>query len=314
MESKTTAPRSKPTWIIPLVVILLSPLLYIPLYMLYTVIDQTRFPDTAPEIKVLNPKMKEPEKGAALAEAMVLQLQREMSSGPWGLFGWSVNDLHISPTRYLDNRENRQRGVIYATRMLTQFFTTHLAKFGKLDDENEHLKEARTKCFAYTEDKWWLASTEKRYREGIRLVNEYRSDLLKGKAIYNMRSDDIYNLLTFIIGPQFLDQPLGRLIQSNDEVSMTDLDNRIYYAQGVVLVLRDFMTALIKMYPEITEKGGKENIAIAMRDMDRICTYDPLVVLRGDKDSMFADHRGKLARYLINVRERMNDLAQSIRR
>jgi hypothetical protein len=48
--------------------------------------------------------------------------------------------------------------------------------------------------------------------------------------------------------------------------------------------------------------------------MDRVCTFDPLLVLRGHHDSIMADHRGKIARYLISVRERINDVAQSIRR
>jgi hypothetical protein len=304
----------KTLWILILVAVLLSPLLYIPLYKAYTVMDQAEFPDLHPNIENLKPAMNEREKGSALIFAATIQLRRELASGPGGMFGWSVNDLVMARPAFFDNRANRQLGVIFATRMLTQFFSTNLAKYGRMDDENEQLKEARTKCFAYTEDKWWLASTESRYKEGLELVDEYRENLLKGKAVFNMRSDDIYDLLTFIIGPQFLDQPLGRLIQTNDEVAFNDLDNRIYYAQGVVLVLRDFMTALVKLYPEITQKGGAQNIKIAFRDMNRVCTFDPLVVLRGDQDSMFADHRGKLARYVINIRERINDVAQSIRR
>ena len=54
-------------------------------------------------------------------------------------FGWSVNDLVISPTRWLDNRANRQLGTIFATRMLINFFSTTLAKYGKVDAENDVL-------------------------------------------------------------------------------------------------------------------------------------------------------------------------------
>ena len=60
-------------------------------------------------------------------------------------FGWSVNDLIISPPRWLDNRSNRQRGTIFATRMMINFFSTNLAKYGKVDKENEYLIEAREK-------------------------------------------------------------------------------------------------------------------------------------------------------------------------
>ncbi|MGD2039153.1 MAG: hypothetical protein PVH28_14780, partial [Desulfobacterales bacterium] len=156
--------------------------------------------------------------------------------------------------------------------------------------------------------------TESQYRKGIKLLRQYEDALSAGNAVYNMRSDDMYNMLSFIIGNQFLDQPLGLLVQPNDEVSYLELDDRIYYTQGVVLVLRDFLRTFVHLYPELKEKGGEENVRIALRDMEQICTFDPLIVLRGDHDSVTADHRGKMARYLISFRERINDLAQSIRR
>jgi hypothetical protein len=73
------------------------------------------------------------------------------------------------------------------------------------------------------------------------------------------------------------------------------------------------LRAFIHLYPEATEKGGKENIQIALKEINQICTFDPLLVLRGRHDSIMADHRGKVARYLIAIRERISDLAQSIK-
>ena len=214
----------------------------------------------------------------------------------------------------MDNRANRQRGTIFATRMLINFYSTNLAKYGKVDAENELLKEAREKRFAFSEDSWWFPSSEDEYEKGIELLKKYEADLINDNAIYNLRSDDQYNLLTYIIGKQFLDQPLGLLHQDDDEVSYTELDDRIYYTQGVILVIRDFMHVFVHLYPDIIEKGGQDNIHVAFREMDKICTFDPLLVLRGDHDSVMADHRGKVARYLNVVRERINDVAQSIRR
>jgi hypothetical protein len=265
---------------------------------IHAVLDQTK-PDSA-----------DPQKGIALSAALRNRLEEEMDSP----LGWSVNDLIVSPTRWLDNRANRQKGVIFATRMLINFFSTNLAKYGTVDAENEFLKAAREKHFAFSEDSWWFPSTESQYRKGIELMLQYEDALAGGEAIYNMRSDDMYNMITFIISKQFLDQPLGLLIQPNDEVAYTDLDDRIYYTQGVILVLRDFIRTFVLLYPEIKEKGGEDNIRIALREMEQICTFDPLIVLRGDHDSVTADHRGKMARYLIHIRERINDLAQSIRR
>jgi len=102
-------------------------------------------------------------------------------------------------------------------------------------------------------------------------------------------------------------------VQANDEVSFWELDDRIKYAQGVVLVVRDYLTMLVHLYPEIVEKGGEKNVAVAFKDMDRICTFDPLIVLRGDHDSLLADHRGKMARYFISMMRRLEDLSNSLR-
>ena len=302
--------------LILLAFILIWPLsagLYWTVYKAYTILDQTRFLELDENIaRILEKTTAEsdqPQKGAALSASIRNRLEQEMNS----TFGWSVNDLIISPTRWLDNRANRQRGTIFATRMLTNHFSTNLAKYGTVDAENKDLQEAREKYFAFTSDSWWFPSSEKQYEKGIELLKKYESDLIKGEAVFNLRTDDMYNMLSFIISKQFLDQPLGLLVQTNDEVAYTELDNRIYYTQGVILVVRDALRTFIHLFPEVKEKGGEKNIQIAFREMDQICDFDPLVVLRGDHDSIMADHRGKMARYLISVRERINDLAQSIK-
>jgi hypothetical protein len=278
-------------------------------------LDPTRFPDLDPNITVLLQKTTSDsspaQKGAALSAATRNRLEQEMNS----TFGWSINDLIVSPTSWLDNRANRQRGTIFATRMIVNFFSTTLAKYGQVDKENEYLIEAREKYFAFTSDKWWFPSSESQYEKGISLLKQYASELLKEntKAVFNLRTDDMHNMLEFIISKQFLDQPLGLLVQSNDDVPYSELDDRIYYTQGIILVLRDVLQTFIHLYPEVSEKGGEENIRIALKEMDQVCDFDPLIVLRGDHDSIMADHRGKMARYLIAIRERINDLAQSIK-
>ena len=210
--------------VILLAFILIWPLtvgIYWGVYKGYTLIDPTRFPWFESKINTMldqtKPDSAEDKKGIVLSAAIINRLEEEKDSA----FGWSVNDLIVSPTRWLDNRANRQRGVIFATRMLINFFSTNLAKYGKVDAENEFLKEAREKYFAFSEDSWWFPSTESQYREGIELLRKYEDALAGGKATYNMRSDDMYNMLTFIIGNQFLDQPFGLLVQPNDEVPYT---------------------------------------------------------------------------------------------
>ncbi len=281
---------------------------------LYKMIDPTTFPHVDNHIehilKTTGPNSPPAKKGVALCEAMINRLNDELHSP----FGWSVNDLPISPTAWADNRANRQRGVIFATRLLVSFFATSFAKYGGAGAENEYLKEAREQYFAFSPDSWWFPSSEDQYKKGIEMVRKYEKELLKGEAVYNVRTDKLYSLFKFILSPEFLDQPMGLLVEENDKVKYSQLDDRIYYTQGVILVLRDFLTVLVHLYPEIEERGGKDNLNIAFKVMDKICTFDPLIVLRGSEDSIFADHRGKMARYLIAVRERLQDVADSLNR
>ena len=281
----------------------------------YSAIDPTRFPFAESPVHAVlqgvTSDSPEPQKGAALARAMVVRLDHEMNS----TFGWSVNDLWVSPTRWLDNRANRQRGVIFATRMLDVFFATQLAKYGTVDAENEWLKEAREKRFAFSEDNWWLPSIGKRVPQGHRADQPLRGRRARGQG-------RVQHALGRPLQPVHLHPqqpvpgPAARAAGAGrpKDVPYTELDDRIYYTQGVVLVLRDFLWATVQLYPTIREKGGSENVKIALSEMEQVCTFDPLVVLRGRHDSIMADHRGKMASYLITIRERLNDVAQSIRR
>ena len=45
-----------------------------------------------------------------------------------------------------------------------------------------------------------------------------------------------------------------------------------------MLVVRDFISALYELYPEISSKGNAGNMAAAIEYMNRICTYDPLYI------------------------------------
>ena len=196
--------------LILLAFILIWPLsagLYWTVYRAYTVLDPTRFPDLDPNLAaILQSTTAEStafQKGAALSASIRNRLEQEMDS----TFGWSINDLIISPSRWLDNRANRQRGTIFATRMMTTFFSTNLAKYGKVDKENQNLKEAREKYFAFSSDSWWFPSSESQYEKGIAEIKQYEADLLKGDggAVFNMRTDDMFNMLAFIISSQFMD-------------------------------------------------------------------------------------------------------------
>ena len=212
---------------------------YWTVYKFYTAVDPARFSELDQNITELisqiSPDSSQPQKRAALSMAIRNRLEQEMNS----TFGWSVNDLIISPTRWLDNRANRQQGTIFATRMLTNFYSTNLAKYGKVDAENESLKEAREKFFAFSADSWWFPSSEDQYEKGISRLKQYESDLIKKHEHTRNRELDAYahtvahdlkNPVTAVVGyAEYLEEISGdaeanhiadRIIQSGGYVSV----------------------------------------------------------------------------------------------
>jgi len=298
-------------WRIVAPVLLLGvPIVFISLYL---ITERTEFPELDKDLntKLANvDKKSDIEKGAMLSFAIRHHLGVELDT----FFGWTINDLPISPTKWLDNRNSRQEGVIYATKMFESFFATNAAKYGRGGEEHAGLKAARDTNFAFEPYSYMFPSSEAMYRKGLQNMMDYERDLLAGKAVFNFRTDDIYKMLKMLIDENFLGEPLGRLRKSTEDISFFELDNTIYYTQGVILVVRDVLRTLILLYPELLEKGGTDNIERALLDMDKISTFNPIVVLGGKHDSMMPDHRSKVAKYLYDLNDRLREVAESINR
>lgn len=264
-------------------------------------------------------EMLERQKGRVLALAIVARLQEELDDG------WTPQ-YFISPRAYFDNAVNRKLGVLMATTLLQGFFSTHMAKYGNMDPENPWLQKARERDFTYSPSVWGFfeRSSVSAYEDGVKNVNTYADRLIDPKAntekprtIVNIKANEVYEMLSFILSKNFIDVPLGWLSEPSDNVAWTDLDDRVYFAQGVTLVVRDVIIVLKELYPEkITnvDKGGAQNLAKALAAMNEICVFNPSLILRGRGDSMFADHQGKMARYMFTMRERLYDVSEAIRR
>ncbi|WP_446425459.1 DUF2333 family protein [Mailhella sp.] len=268
---------------------------------LYTAIDPARFPAYQVEVKE---GMTENEKGAALLTALTHRLDSELNS----TFGWTANDILFNRW-IMDNRAYRQFGEYVATKMLFDHYSTVIAKLGSNDRENNDLYSARLNHIAISPQRWgylFIPSAEGSYKKALKLADKYKADLLAGKAVYNCRTDDIYSAYNLILGETVLGYALG-LLNNSQDLPFYTLDNRIYEAQGVVLVVRDYLKAMYELYPEIAGKGNEQNWAEAMRYMDLICNYDPLYIT-----SSF--NSGELIiSYLLFTQNRLADIRDSLR-
>ena len=228
---------------------------------LYAKLDRTEFP-TPVQITDAD-KLDENAKGKALVDAITHQMRYELDS----TFGWSINDILFN--RFvLDNRAYRQYGVYHATKVLMDLYSMTIAKLGTNDRESEMLYKARLNSFAIDPRSFMFPSAESSYKKGLKLIEQYKESLDKGTGVYNCRTDDLYASFDLVIGENLLGYALG-LLENSQELPFYTLDNRIYEVQGIVLVVRDFISALYELYPEISSKGNAGNMA-ALTSMEKL--------------------------------------------
>ncbi len=267
---------------------------------LYSLIDPVTFPqgNVLPENAAA---LSETEKGKVLADALTFQLRRELHSP----LGWTGNDILFN--KYLlDNRAYRQYGVYVATKALFDHYSMVIAKLGSNDRESDDLHKARMNYFSINPQKFWFPSAEGAYENGLTLVEKYKKDLDTGKSVYNCRPDDIYSAFNLILSDSVMGYAMG-LLQGSQDLPFYTLDNRIYEAQGVALVVRDYVAALYALYPDVAGKNNTENMERALQYLDRIATYDPLYI------TSWVNSGELIISYLMFVRDRLEDIRDSIR-
>lgn len=265
----------------------------------YSFIDPTTFPEAYPIPDTKN--MDDKTKGKILVDAITNQMKRELSS----TFGWTANDI-IFNKYLLDNRAYRQIGVYHATKILIDQYAMRIAKLGSNGRESGLLYSARLNNFSIDPRSFIFPSAEGAYNRGFELIEKYKQSLDDGTGIYNCRTDDLYSSFDLMAGENMLGYALG-LLQNAQNLPFYTLDNRIYEVQGIALVVRDFITAIYKLYPEIQQKNTAENMQAVKYYLDQICTYNPLYIT-----STF--NSGELIiSYLMFAKNRIEDMRDSIK-
>ena len=267
---------------------------------LYGMIDPVVFPQ-GNVLKAEMSALPENEKGKILLDSITFQMRRELHSP----FGWSANDILFN--KYvLDNRAYRQFGVYVATKTLLDHYSMVIAKLGSNDRESDDLHKARLNYFSINPQKFWFPSAEGSYEDGLKLLEAYKTGLDTGKSVYNCRADDVYSAFNLILGDNVMGYALGQL-QDSQNLPFYTLDNRIYEAQGVALVVRDYVAALYTLYPEVCGKNNEGNMNKVIQYLDMIATYNPLYI------TATVNSGELIISYLMFVKNRLEDIRDSIR-
>ena len=252
------------------------------------------------------------DRARVLSVAVTQALENELNF----IFGFLPNDLNFVPS-IIDNRSEFQRGVVYATRQASDIIAKDVSRYGDRDTIDARLADATARFFAYSENVWgfWFVyDCEGKYRQGIANWKSWAESVgtaAKNAGIYNMRSDDIYNILRYCMN--MTDYALGML--NNDQLGHFGIDNAIYYTKGVALVTGNVLAALSAVDSSVKERGGSENLVEAMRRFDMINAFDPLLTIAGGSltgDAMLPNHVAALARHFDIANNRIADMMHSM--
>lgn len=253
------------------------------------------------------------ERAMVIARGVTSALDQSLSS----FFGWLPNDL-LTPW-VLDNTVNYQRGVIYATRPASDVVSQQVGRYGNRDTMDPRLANATSRFFSYSENVWgfWFVyDAEGKFKSGIKNWADWASSVGttgKNAGIYNMRSDDVYNIIKYCVDTT--EFALGVLNDNN--MGHFQTDNSVYYAKGVCAVVANVFRALLAVDSTIYERGGSENIDEALRRFALIEEFDPVYVMAGGNavgDAMMPNHVAALARHIDIANNRLSDILATMAR
>ena len=252
------------------------------------------------------------QKGEIIAKSVNFALEQELDT----LFGWQLNDLFFVPT-LIDNKSSYQAGVIYATRQASEALSKTVARTGERDTIDPRLTDASARYFAYGQDVWgfWFVyDCEGKYRQGIKNWYSWAKSINDGtrnSSIYNVRSDDVYEILKF--ASNVTELALSYLNSSN--IGHFSSDNAIYYAKGIAAVAANVVRAVAAVDASVATRGGEENLTEALKRFDYIAEFDPLYIFAGGNeigDAMMPNHVASLARHFDIANNRLNDMLASM--
>lgn len=252
------------------------------------------------------------QRGQVIANSVNFALEQELDT----LFGWQLNDLFFVPSIF-DNKAAYQAGVIYATRQASDVLAKTAARAGERDTIDPRLTAASGRYFAYGQDVWgfwFIYDCEGKYREGIKNWNDWAASINDGTkkaGVYNVRSDDVYEILKY--ASTVTELALSYLNSSS--IGHFSADDAIYYAKGVVSVAGNVVRGLAAVDESVAVRGGQENLDEALKRFDYIAEFDPLYVFAGGNavgDAMMPNHVAALARHVDIVNNRINDMLASM--
>jgi hypothetical protein len=245
--------------------------------------------------------------GVAFVEAVMRPIDEELSNRFWG---WRPNDI-INVT---DNVNHIQLGVLEVTRRTVVQLTQRISRTGSTDAFNPHLENAMNWLMVKA-DRYWFPSPESKYRESLKELSAYRHMLLKKKASFYIRTDNLIPLLEVfedLLGS--CDENLVKTMENDGSaVSFFKADDYFYYAQGVAAGMAAILEAVHHDFlPTLESRNGSELLHHAITSCKAAAQLSPLFIMNSDLDGIFANHRANIAAPISHARFYIGQLIKTL--
>ena len=250
------------------------------------------------------------------------------------LKAWLPNDV-IYPTVLLDNPQNFQMGQLEIIRYSTRVLRDKLSRQRTTDKIDPQADRAFTD-FSNNPHLWIFPAAEAKFNDGIQALQAYRQGLPKGASHFYPRADNLIELLEQYtsllggvdtrlanaprdVGKRLSEETAGDSTQQGEQmlkvaVPWSQIDDNFYFARGVAYAMFEMMLAVRWEFRDVLQiKRSSELMDSIVEDL-RLADFEPMMVLNGSRDSIFANHSLKLMATLENVRQKMINLQQMLER
>lgn len=224
--------------------------------------------------------------------------------------GWLPNDLPPGPGWFVDNKPNFQLGVLQTLRHTSRVLRDNLTRQRTSDAVH---KEADLAYSSYANNpvKWAFPSAEGVFERGNRSLERFRSEL-GDTARFVPRADNLIQLLEIYTSE--LGAVNSRLLEARtEEVGRLEVDDNLYYAQGVAYAMLGMMRAVEHDFREvIADKNAGEITGLVIESLEHT-QFEPIVVTNGSRDGLLANHSYNLQVFLADTRQKMISLITILR-
>ena len=245
--------------------------------------------------------------GVVFAKAVIKPLNHELNERWWG---WRPNDL-INLT---DNVNSMQLGILEVTRRSVIPLSERISRTGISDALNRHLENA-VNWLMVKPDRYWFPSPESKYKESLEELQTYIEQLMKHKASFYTRSDNIIPLLSSF--QELLGSCDENLVKQKEKdgspVSYFKADDYFYYAKGVASAMATILEAVhIDFATTLENRNGIELLHHAIESCKQASDLSPWLITNRDLDGIFANHRANIAAPISHARFYIGQLIKTL--